>query len=414
MDQIRMSIGARMRQPATKKFHKRRDTIVRAAVDIINHKGVRGTTLADVAAKLDLVPTAVMYYFRKKEDLAAACFYKAIEEYEKLIAQAQSGKTARESLDLLVRGYFDLRRRIALGEADQLATFNDVRALHDAGVGKAYTQMFRNARALLLKSEDVRRLERVDCNARTHLLISQFFWAVVWIKRYHTGDYARLADHLLDIFENGLSRKERSWRPQTLAGIERAPADKAEAARETFLQSATALVNEHGYLGASVQKISERLNLTKGSFYHHVEAKDDLILACFQRTLDIMRHAQVEASRTTRDGCANLASAAAALVEYQLSGNAPLLRTSALTSVPEKIHQQLIEDFERISGRFSLVASDGIADGSLRPIDANIAAQAVTAMVNASAEVHMWAPGIKAENVSRVYVRPLFQGLLTP
>ena len=35
-------------------------------------------------------------------------------------------------------------------------------------------------------------------------------------------------------------------------------------------------------------------------------------------------------------------------------------------------------------------------------------------MVNASAEVHMWAPGIKAENVSRVYVRPLFQGLLTP
>jgi hypothetical protein len=26
----------------------------------------------------------------------------------------------------------------------------------------------------------------------------------------------------------------------------------------------------------------------------------------------------------------------------------------------------------------------------------------------------MWAPGIKAENVSRVYVRPLFQGLLTP
>jgi AcrR family transcriptional regulator len=260
----------------------------------------------------------------------------------------------------------------------------------------------------------VQRLERVDCNARTHLLLSQFFWAVVWIKRYHIDDHTRLADHLLDIFENGLSRKERSWRPQALAGIERAPSDKAAAARETFLQSATALVNEQGYLGASVQKIAERLNLSKGSFYYHVEAKDDLILACFQRTLDIMRHAQVEASRSTRDGCANLVSAAAALVEYQLSGNAPLLRTSALTSVPEEIHKKLIEDFERISGRFSLVASDGIADGSLRPIDANIAAQAVTAMVNASAEVHMWAPGIKAETVARVYVRPLFHGLLSP
>ena len=35
-------------------------------------------------------------------------------------------------------------------------------------------------------------------------------------------------------------------------------------------------MNEHGYLGASVQKISERLNVTKGAFYHHIEAKDDL------------------------------------------------------------------------------------------------------------------------------------------
>lgn len=42
-------------------------------------------------------------------------------------------------------------------------------------------------------------------------------------------------------------------------------------------------MNEHGYLGASVQKISEHLNLTKGAFYHHLENKDDLIAACFQR-----------------------------------------------------------------------------------------------------------------------------------
>ena len=65
---------------STHKFHKRRDTIVRAAVEVLNHKGVRGMTLADVAAKIDLVPTAVMYYFHRKEDLAAACFHKAIEQ----------------------------------------------------------------------------------------------------------------------------------------------------------------------------------------------------------------------------------------------------------------------------------------------------------------------------------------------
>ena len=75
-------MAPRAHRSATHKFHQRRDTIVRAAVEVLNHKGVRGMTLADVAAKIDLVPTAVMYYFHKKEDLAAACFHKAIEQYE--------------------------------------------------------------------------------------------------------------------------------------------------------------------------------------------------------------------------------------------------------------------------------------------------------------------------------------------
>jgi AcrR family transcriptional regulator len=405
-------MATRANKPATKKFHKRKDMIVRAAVDVMNHKGVRGMTLADVAAKLDLVPTAVMYYFRKKEELAATCFYRALEQYEKLIEAAQRGRTAREALELFIRGYYDFRRQVARGEAEEIVVFNDVRALHDPGVGEAYTQMFRNARSLLLKSKEIAALERVDCNSRTHMLVSQLLWSVVWEPRYHADDYGRLADHVLDILENGLLKSTSAWQPQQIPELEPPIADKSGLARETFLQAATVLMNEQGYLGASVQKISERLNVTKGAFYHHLEAKDDLILACFQRTLDIMRRAQREAANLTENGAENLISAASALIEYQLAGNAPLLRTSALTSVPEDIHFALIKEFDRVSGRFSLVFSDGIADGSLRPVDATIAAQMITAMVNAAAEIHRWAPGITQENAAAVYARPLFHGLL--
>jgi AcrR family transcriptional regulator len=96
-------MAPRPNKSATHKFHRRRDTIVRAAVEVLNAKGVRGMTLADVAARIDLVPTAVMYYFRKKEELAAACFHKAIEQYEGMIAQAQRGQSAREALEIFVR-----------------------------------------------------------------------------------------------------------------------------------------------------------------------------------------------------------------------------------------------------------------------------------------------------------------------
>jgi AcrR family transcriptional regulator len=219
---------------------------------------------------------------------------------------------------------------------------------------------------------------------------------------------------VLDILENGLALGKESWAPHALLTLEPpADEDKSSASRETFLRAATTLINEQGYLAASVQKISQRLNVTKGAFYHHHDAKDDLVAACFARTFDIMRRAQREAAKLTRTGRENLAAVTSGLIEYQLSGNAPLLRTSALTSVPERIHRSLLIEFDRISGRYALVFSDGIADGSLRPVDSAIAAQMIGCMINASAELHMWAPGVTAETVSRTYARPLFEGLMT-
>jgi AcrR family transcriptional regulator len=396
----------------TRKFHQRKDTIVRAAVDLLNQKGVRGMTLADVAQKLDLVPTAVMYYFRRKEDLAAACYFKSIEIYEALIAEADRGKTAREALGIFVRGFFDLRRRISVGEADEVANFNDARALRDPALGTAFIGMFRNLRGLLLKPEGLGEMERVALNARTHLLLTELLWVVAWAQRYDPEDYARLADQMLDILENGLASNRQSPAPHALLTLEPPEADKSSTSRETFLRAATTLMNEQGYLGASVQKISQRLNVTKGAFYHHHTGKDDLVSACFARTFDIMRRAQREAADVTGTGCEHLVAVAAALLEYQLSNNAPLLRNSALTSVPERICHELLAEFDRISRRYALVFSDGIADGSLRPVDSAIAAQMITAMINASAELQMWVPDVTAGTVNRLFARPLFEGLL--
>ncbi|HEY5760061.1 MAG TPA: TetR/AcrR family transcriptional regulator [Steroidobacter sp.] len=399
------------KKPSTEKFHKRRETIVRAAVEVMNRRGVRGMTLADVARRLDLVAPAVMYYFKSKEELAATVYYRSIERYEQLIATAQGAKTARAALETFVRAYFQFAAAVATGAAEPIAGFNDIRALQHPELAEAFTGMFRNLRSLLQKPGLPANLERVDYNARTLLLLSQLTWSVVWTPRYHVDDYARLADHTLDILENGILPSGKPWRARALQ-VAPIGDDKNSAARETFLQAATLLVNERGYLGASVQKISEHLNLTKGAFYHHLENKDDLIVACFQRTLDILQRTLKDAGEVAKNGAEHLIAASTALVEYQLSGKAPLLRTSALTSVPEEIGTRLLTEFDRNSGRISLVLTDGIADGSLRAVDTNIGAQMITAMINAAAEVHAWAPGITQQNVAKIHVRPMFEGLL--
>jgi AcrR family transcriptional regulator len=399
-----------LKRPATRRFETRKSTIVTSAVDVLNRKGIRGMTLSDVAAALDLVPTAVIYYFKNKEELAAACFLKAIERYNAFLSFAETGKTVRERVRLFLQAYFEFKREEMTGKADAVAVFNDVRALNAEPVNVAYVAMYRRARALLI-SPETEAWTRLELNARTHLLISEMFWIVAWIKRHDPEDYARIADRMASVTECGIAAPGASWSP---AALPLPITEGVDGANEQFLKAATELINEEGYVGASVEKISARLNVSKGSFYHHNETKEELVMACFERTFEVMRTVIRSAEETRGSGYQVLATAASALVEYQMSGKARLLRTSAITSAPESMQPYLLGQFDRVSVRLASLISDGIADGSLRPVDANIVAHTLTGMINAAAELHHWARDVTAKTVAGAYVRPFFEGLLSP
>ena len=166
--------------------------------------------------------------------------------------------------------------------------------------------------------------------------------------------------------------------------------------------------------GASVERISARLNVSKGAFYHHNETKDELVVACFERTFDIMWRAIHAAERAGGPGLEVLVATVSALIEHQMSGDAPLLRTSALSAVPEALRPQLLQRFNRISYRFASILCDGIADGSVKAVDVNVASQVISAAINAAAELHYWTPGLDPTGAVDHYVRPLFEGLASP
>ncbi|WP_334160972.1 TetR/AcrR family transcriptional regulator [Phenylobacterium sp.] len=397
----------------TRRFEARRNAIIASAVAEINVRGVRGMTLGDVAARLDLVPTGVIYYFKNKEELAAACFMKAIERFDALIGVGlAAGADERTRLQAFVDAYFEFKRQAALGEAEQIVVFNDVRALNSAPVGEAYVNMFRHARELLTGRPGA-ELPRLDRNARTHLLLSELFWSVAWLVMTDVQDYGRVARRMGAILADGILPPGVAWPEFEIPRLTRDEDPSAEASAELFLRAATALINEEGYHGASVERISARLNVSKGAFYHHNETKDDLVVACFERTCEIMWRAIRAAEAEGGSGLKVLAQASVALVHHQMTGNLPLLRTSALTTVPKSINTQLVRQFDRVSMRFASILSDGVADGSVRPVDVNVAAQMITGMINASAELSFWAPGLPSEAAAAHYVRPLFEGLLS-
>ena len=58
---------------STDRCERKREAILDAATHILNRKGIKGLTLGDTAAAVDLSTTSVTYYFKRKDDLAAAC-----------------------------------------------------------------------------------------------------------------------------------------------------------------------------------------------------------------------------------------------------------------------------------------------------------------------------------------------------
>ena len=64
---------------STDRFEKKRDAILDASTVILNTQGVKGLTLGVAAAAVGLSTTSVTYYFKRKDDLAAACLMRGID-----------------------------------------------------------------------------------------------------------------------------------------------------------------------------------------------------------------------------------------------------------------------------------------------------------------------------------------------
>jgi AcrR family transcriptional regulator len=399
---------------ATARYARKKQAIVAAASEILNRDGVKGMTLANVAARVGLITTSVTYYFKKKEDLAVACFLDGIARFDELVSSALLEPTRRTRVLRTLDLWLELHRRIASGDSPAIPLFNDIRTLQKpqrTEVVDAYMRFFAKVRDLFIESGPTRLSER-EITARAHILTEQIFWGVVWLPRYDVEDYGRVRDRMYDIFCHGLATSGRAWQPAPLSVEKMMESPGAVlTARETFFIAATRLINERGYRGASVEQISERLNVTKGSFYHHHDAKDDLVVECFKRSFEAMRCVQ-RAVAERGDHFEKLATAAAALVEFQLSERGPLLRASALTALPERIRNEMVEASNRVSDRFASIISDGIATGSVRAVDPYIAAQMLTATLNASAEINWWVPGVAREEAATLYAKPMLMGLL--
>ena len=268
---------------STKRFRAKRDAILAAAAQAINEQSAKGMTFADVARRVGLNTTSVTYYFKRKEDLAAACFEHTLDCLQAMLDEALEQPTPQARVAHYLSANMARLARIEQGAATPFAVLSDLRAMEEPMLGRLMTgwrEVFRKTRSLWGAAPS--RAHTDLFGARAHVLLENTFWIPVWLGRYEPDQYARVEARLMAVFAHGIAAPGEAWAPSLLD----LSTDDSEPGREAFLLAATRLINELGYRGASVQRIASQLNVTKGSFYHHLDAKDDLVIACFKRSLD--------------------------------------------------------------------------------------------------------------------------------
>ncbi|PZO73728.1 MAG: TetR/AcrR family transcriptional regulator [Sphingomonas taxi] len=395
-------------EQGTKRFRAKRDAILAAAAEAINEQSAKGMTFADVARRVGLNTTSVTYYFKRKEDLAAAAFENTLESLIAMLDVAMEEATPEERVRRYLALNMDRLSRIQRGEEKAFAVLSDLRATEEPMRGRlmaGWREVFRRTR--LLWGPTSSRAQTDLNGARAHVLLENTFWLPIWLTRYEPDQYSRVEERLMDVFAHGIAGKDAKWSP-TLLDLSH---DEAEPGREAFLLAATRLINELGYRGASVQKIASELNVTKGSFYHHLDAKDDLVIACYRRSFDTIADAQSRGEAEGGSYWHKLSSTVATLLDVQFAERGPLLRTTALSGLPVGVRNAMVDRSNGIARRYAGMMMDGIGEGSIRAVDALIAAQALMALQNAAFDMRKWASTMPRERAIAMYASTLMYGL---
>lgn len=395
MEQASLGSGGARRRYSSAKRDQRRADIVAVATRELNAHGVQGLLLADVAAQVGMTKGNLTYYFSRKEVLAAHCIDLTLAEYGEMIAAAHEAPTPRERFLRLFDQFFSRTAQAARGEAPPLAGLGALPALDEPYASLAlerYRRLLRSAGALF-QASDGPRLDRTSRVTRAQLILTQLFWFSTWVEQFEPGDHVRIARRLFEMLAGGLAVAGTSPTPPPLVPLFPADEPDSDPQRTAFFKAATGLINQLGYRGASIDRISAAVNLTKGSVYHHHASKEDLVLACADRSFaamwSVMRASEAEAGD---GGWRRLSAVIAALIAFQVSDHGPFLRASALSALPPALRERVERQWGQVTHHLAGLVSDAVAHGEVRPVDPTVAAQVIAAALNAADEIHRFAP----------------------
>jgi AcrR family transcriptional regulator len=191
------------------------------------------------------------------------------------------------------------------------------------------------------------------------------------------------------------------------------PQQRSEETRARILDAAVRRFAIAGYDAASVNDICTEAGVSKGAFYHHYPTKQAIFLALMQGWLGMidmgMRAARKDTVPETLVQMTDLLPGVFAAAEDRLP---MFLEFWLQASRDEKIWKAMIAPYHHYQEHFAGLVEDGIAEGSLKPVDPQVAAQVIVSLAVGLVLQGVLDPhGADWEKTARMSMQILMNGL---
>ena len=159
------------------------------------------------------------------------------------------------------------------------------------------------------------------------------------------------------------------------------PQQRSEETRARILDAAVRRFAVVGYDAASVDDICSEAGVSKGAFYHHYPTKQAIFLALMQGWLKLIDNGMDAARKDTVPETlihmTNLLPGVFAAAEDRLP---MFLEFWLQASRDETIWKAMIAPYHHYQDQFARLVEDGMAAGSLKTTDAQLAAQVIVSL----------------------------------
>lgn len=182
---------------------------------------------------------------------------------------------------------------------------------------------------------------------------------------------------------------------------------------EELLETALQLFRKKGYHATSMQDIADAMGLRKASLYHYIDAKEDLLVAIYRRTISEYS----ERIRSISEGPGAAADRLAQAIKMHLASIISHADMFAVyinenRSLPPA-HQAAVREASRdYRRRFEDIIREGIAAGEFKPVDPHVAALLVLGACNWLPQWYSPSGKMSTEEITALFTEVLFKGLL--